>query len=70
MNNCVRLVWVSDLPLLEFPKKKRVTQLMRVPCPQYKVPDHTAEEEEAAEAPVTHLVTVSWVGVASGAAIE
>lgn len=34
---------------------------MRVPSPQYKVPDHTVEEGEAAEAPITHQVTVSFL---------
>lgn len=61
MNNCARLVWVSDLLPLEFLKKKRVTQLMRAPSPQCKAPDPTAEEGEAAEAPITHLVMVSFL---------
>lgn len=61
MNNCVRSVWVSDLLPLEFLKKKRVTQLMRAPFPQCKVPDPTVEEGEVAEAPITHLVTVSFL---------
>jgi len=61
MNSCVRLVWVSDLLPPEFLKKRRVIQLMRAPSPQCKAPDPTVGEGEAAEAPITRLVTVSFL---------
>lgn len=61
MNNCVRSVWVSDLLPLELLKKRRVTPLTRAPSPRCKAPGPTAGEGEAAGAPITRLVTVSFL---------
>lgn len=61
MSSCVRSGWVSDLLPLELLKKRRVTRPTRAPCPRCRAPGPTAAEGEAAGAPITHLVTVSFL---------